>query len=66
MCFCNDQKRSCQKPKNLTGKPEDCSPEQIRNCHGDTTEHPCAPGKAKRPRDARTTQARKHSGANRT
>lgn|GEM_PF-464894 len=31
----------CQKPKELKGKPEDCSPEQIRKCHGDVKGHPC-------------------------
>jgi len=31
----------CQKPENLKGKPEDCSPEQIKKCHGDAKEHPC-------------------------
>jgi len=33
--------QGCQKPKELIGKPEDCSAEQIRKCHGDTVEHPC-------------------------
>jgi hypothetical protein len=31
----------CEKPERLTGKPEDCTPEKIRECHGDTAEHPC-------------------------
>jgi len=44
MCCCNEEKKGCQKPKNLTGKPEDCSPEQIRKCHGDVKEHPCVGG----------------------
>ena len=34
-------KNGCQKPKELIGKPEDCSPEQIEKCHGDLKEHPC-------------------------
>jgi hypothetical protein len=25
----------------LMDKPENCTPEQIRECHGDTKEHPC-------------------------
>ncbi|MCK4398437.1 MAG: hypothetical protein KAV25_05535 [Methanophagales archaeon] len=25
-------------------KPEECSPEQIRECHGDVTGHPCIKG----------------------
>ena len=31
----------CQKPENLKGKPEECSPEQIRKCHGEVEGHPC-------------------------
>jgi len=38
-----EEKKSCRKPEKLKGKPEDCSPEQIRECHGDESEHPCAP-----------------------
>ncbi len=37
MCNC----RTCKKPEELKGKPEECSPEQIRKCHGDVNEHPC-------------------------
>ena len=33
----------CQKPQELKGKPEECSPEQIRKCHGDVRQHPCVP-----------------------
>ncbi|MFO8008203.1 MAG: hypothetical protein R6V05_10750 [Candidatus Brocadiia bacterium] len=33
--------KGCQKPENLKGKPEDCSPEQVRECHGDAEDHPC-------------------------
>ena len=32
----------CQQPDKLVSKPENCTPEQIRQCHGDTEEHPCA------------------------
>ena len=40
--MCQNQKQEgCQKPENLKGRPEDCSPEQIRKCHGDAGEHPC-------------------------
>jgi len=42
MC-CND-KKGCQKPENLKGKPDECSPEQIRKCHGGKA-HPCTKGK---------------------
>lgn len=31
----------CQQPNKLKDKPENCTPEQIRKCHGDTKEHPC-------------------------
>ncbi|MGD1154079.1 MAG: metalloregulator ArsR/SmtB family transcription factor [Syntrophales bacterium] len=35
MCNCK-----CQYPEKLKGKPEECTLEQIKECHGDT-EHPC-------------------------
>jgi DNA-binding transcriptional ArsR family regulator len=31
----------CEQPTKLKEKPEKCTPEQIRECHGDTKEHPC-------------------------
>ncbi len=31
----------CQQPEKLKGKPEDCTPEQVKECHGDTEDHPC-------------------------
>jgi DNA-binding transcriptional ArsR family regulator len=31
----------CQQPDKLKDKPENCSPEQIRECHGTAKEHPC-------------------------
>jgi len=31
----------CQKSEQLTGKPQDCTTEQIKECHGDSQEHPC-------------------------
>jgi hypothetical protein len=37
----NERQEGCQKPENLTGQPQDCSPEQIRKCHGDVDAHPC-------------------------
>ena len=43
MCCRNDKKGGCQKPENLKGKPEECSPEQIRECHGDVKGHACLP-----------------------
>ena len=50
MCCCNEKnekKEGCQKPENLKGKPEDCSPAQIRECHGDAKKHPCTSGSKK-------------------
>lgn len=33
--------RCCEQPEKLKGKPEECHPEQIRECHGDVKGHPC-------------------------
>ncbi len=33
--------QDCQKPQNLTATAADCSPEQIRECHGESGDHPC-------------------------
>ncbi|ACB84570.1 hypothetical protein [Natranaerobius thermophilus] len=32
---------NCKYPHKLTDKPSKCSPEQIRECHGDAKEHEC-------------------------
>ena len=32
----------CQHPDRLKGKPGECTPEQIKECHRDEKEHPCA------------------------
>ncbi|MFW6169986.1 MAG: hypothetical protein ACODAD_05810 [Planctomycetota bacterium] len=37
----SERKKCCEKPEELKGKPEECTPEQIRKCHGDAREHPC-------------------------
>ncbi len=34
----------CQQPDKLKDKPENCSTEQIRECHGDSKEHPFTKG----------------------
>jgi hypothetical protein len=34
-------KAKCERPKQLKGRAEECSPEQIRKCHGDVKGHPC-------------------------
>ena len=36
MCHC-----CCERPEKLKGKAEDCTPEKIRDCHGDVKSHPC-------------------------
>ena len=33
--------KDCEHPEKLHGKPEDCTPEQIRECHGDAGVHCC-------------------------
>jgi hypothetical protein len=38
--MCED-KKCCQKPGELKGKPGECTPEQIKKCHGDAKGHPC-------------------------
>jgi len=38
--MCDDHCR-CQRPEELKGRPEECSPEQIRRCHGQVEGHPC-------------------------
>jgi hypothetical protein len=41
--MCNE-KPECQKPEELKGKPQACTPEQIKKCHGDVQGHPCLSG----------------------
>jgi hypothetical protein len=40
MC-CEKKEGCCQKPEELKGKPGECTPEQIRKCHGEGGGHPC-------------------------
>jgi hypothetical protein len=42
MCY-SEKKGGCECPEKLKGKPEECTPEQIQECHGPKGEHPCAP-----------------------
>jgi hypothetical protein len=42
MCDCK-----CQQPEKLKGKPEECTLEQIKECHGDA-EHPCCGDEAEK------------------
>ena len=39
--MCDAKKCCCEKPEALKGKPEECTPEQIKKCHGDVKQHPC-------------------------
>ncbi len=34
-------KGQCEHPEKLKGKPEECTPEKIKECHGDVKGHPC-------------------------
>ncbi len=36
------EERKCKHPEKLKGKPSECSPEQIKECHGDEPGHSCA------------------------
>jgi len=33
--------KRCDYPERLKGKPEECTPEEVRECHGEVKEHPC-------------------------
>ena len=33
--------QNCEQPLKLMDKPENCSPAQIKECHGDVEGHPC-------------------------
>jgi hypothetical protein len=41
MCCCRDKKEGCQRPEDLKGRPEDCTAEQVRACHGESSKHRC-------------------------
>jgi len=36
-------KKGCEHPERLKTKPEECNPEQVRECHSDIPieDHPC-------------------------
>ena len=42
-----DKKEGCQQPEKGKGDPRECSPEQIKECHGEVEGHPCAPDEPK-------------------
>ncbi|MFP4520708.1 MAG: hypothetical protein ACLFQK_01045 [Fibrobacterota bacterium] len=35
------QECGCRKKENLKNTPAECTPEQIRECHGEEAGHPC-------------------------
>ncbi len=37
-------KTKCERPKELKGRAEECSPEQVKKCHGNAKKHPCETG----------------------
>jgi hypothetical protein len=39
--MCRHEKSGCQIQENMTEKPEECTPDQIKECHGEGAEHPC-------------------------
>jgi hypothetical protein len=41
--MCDEKKKPCPHPEKLKGGPEDCTPEQIAECHGIDVEHECGP-----------------------
>jgi ArsR family transcriptional regulator len=45
----------CEQPIKLKSKPEECTPEQIKECHGDVKNHPC---QEKKKEDARTKKGK--------
>ena len=42
MCFAR-QKSGCKFPDKLKEKPTDCTPKQIKECHGSIRRHACLP-----------------------
>ena len=34
-------KECCERPDRLKGEPRECTPLQIKECHGDAKDHPC-------------------------
>jgi len=39
--MCCQDKGGCQYPEKLKMAPHQCSNEQIKECHGDDSHHPC-------------------------
>ncbi len=50
MKMCDKNKCCCQQPEKLEGNPAECSPTQVRECHGKVDSHPCVePGDCEHP-----------------
>ena len=45
--MCKNNSCICTNPEKLKDKPENCTPEQIAECHPEDQKHPCHPGKDK-------------------
>jgi hypothetical protein len=43
MCCQEDhrERACCEKPHRLRDRPQECTPEEVRECHGEGKEHPC-------------------------
>jgi len=39
--MCEKEGCCCKEPEGLKTRPEDCTPEQVRECHGNVAGHPC-------------------------
>ena len=40
--MCDDKNEcQCERPEKLKTTPDECTPEQIEECHGEEKEHPC-------------------------
>jgi hypothetical protein len=37
----SESTKECEHPERLKGNPGECSPEQIKECHGDVKQHSC-------------------------
>jgi aminoglycoside phosphotransferase family enzyme len=44
--MCGKNASECRKHETMTMETKDCSPEQIRECHGDAEAHPCVTNEA--------------------
>ena len=56
--MCNT-KDGCLQPEKGKGDPRDCSPEQIKECHGEVRKHPCGTGGSKVSKTAAKERPRK-------